>query len=108
MNYILNPKMKRIGDESYVFTFLRGRGLNSIEEMRNYINPPESSLYSPSLLMNVDRGATLLKHHLDCGSIIYDVIDSDQDGVTSSAILYNYLKKVKPGVEILWDMHSGK
>ena len=100
--------MKRIGDESYVFTFLRGRGLNSIEEMRNYINPPESSLYSPSLLMNVDRGATLLKHHLDCGSIIYDVIDSDQDGVTSSAILYNYLKKVKPDVEILWDMHSGK
>ena len=100
--------MKRIGDESYVFTFLRGRGLNSIEEMRNYINPPKSSLYSPSLLMNVDRGATLLKHHLDCGSIIYDVIDSDQDGVTSSAILYNYLKKVKPDVEILWDMHSGK
>ena len=100
--------MKRIGDESYVFTFLRGRGLNSIEEMRNYINPPESSLYSPSLLMNVDIGATLLKHHLDCGSIIYDVIDSDQDGVTYSAILYNYLKKVKPDVEILWDMHSGK
>ena len=70
MNYILNPKMKRIGDESYVFTFLRGRGLNSIEEMRNYINPPESSLYSPSLLMNVDRGATLLKHQLDCGAMI--------------------------------------
>ena len=36
------------------------------------------------------------------------VLMSDQDGVTSAAITYNYIKKINPEIDIRWTMHSGK
>lgn len=107
MKYVLNSKINHLPDESYVETLLRARGLNH-DEMIQYLKPSKEVLYSPLLLKNMDAGAELLKKHLDANSIIYDVVDCDQDGVTSSAILYNYLKLIKPNIQILWSMHSGK
>ena len=107
MKYVLNSKINHLPNESYVETLLRARGLNH-DEMIQYLKPSKEVLYSPLLLKNIDAGAELLKKHLDANSIIYDVVDCDQDGVTSSAILYNYLKLIKPDIQILWSMHSGK
>ena len=107
MKYVLNSKINHLPNESYVETLLRARGLNH-DEMIQYLKPSKEVLYSPLLLKNIDAGAELLKKHLDGNSIIYDVVDCDQDGVTSSAILYNYLKLIKPDIQILWSMHSGK
>ena len=107
MKYTLNDKINHLPGESWAETLLRARGLNH-DEIIQYLKPSKSALYDPSLLINVDKGVELLKKHLDAGSIIYDVVDSDQDGVTSSAILYNYLKLIKPDIQILWTMHSGK
>lgn len=107
MKYVLNSKINHLPNESYVETLLRARGLNH-DEMIQYLKPSKEVLYSPLLLKNMDAGVELLKKHLDANSIIYDVVDCDQDGVTSSAILYNYLKLIKPNIQILWSMHSGK
>lgn len=36
------------------------------------------------------------------------IVDCDMDGYCSSAILYNYLKKVNPMIDITYYLHSGK
>lgn len=36
------------------------------------------------------------------------VVDCDQDGVTSAAMFYNYVKLIAPDTSIQWMMHSGK
>lgn len=108
MNYKINPAMNHLSDENYITTFMRGKGFVTKEEINKYIYPDEHCLYDPILLKNIDKGVTLLKKHLDNKSKISLTIDSDQDGVTSSAILYNYLIKVTPDVNIEWYMHEGK
>lgn len=108
MNYKINPLMIHIDDENYIETFMRGRGFNSKEEINKYLYPNENCLYDPSLLKNIEQGVALLKFHLDNHSKISLTVDSDQDGVTSSAILYNYLTLIEPEVKIDWYMHEGK
>ena len=99
--------MTHIDGESYIESFFRARGFN-LENIDDYLVPKKESLYDPSLLGNIDAGAELLKKHLDLKSVIYLVVDSDQDGVTSAAITYNYIKKINPEIDIRWTMHSGK
>lgn len=108
MNYKINPAMIHIDDENYIETFMRGRGFNSKEAINRYLYPDENCLYDSSLLKNIEQGAALLKFHLDNHSKISLTVDSDQDGVTSSAILYNYLTLIDPEVKIDWYMHEGK
>ena len=108
MNYKLNPLMHHLPNEDYILTFMRGRGFDGEEQIERYLNPNESYLHNPLLLKNIDSGVSLLKYHLDNGSKISLTVDSDQDGVTSAAIFYNYVKKINPEINIEWYMHEGK
>ena len=108
MNYKLNPLMHHLPNENYILTFMRGRGFDGEEQIERYLNPNESYLHNPLLLKNIDSGVSLLKYHLDNGSKISLTVDSDQDGVTSAAIFYNYIKKINPEINIEWYMHEGK
>ena len=74
MKYTLNDKINHLPGESWAETLLRARGL-SHDEIIQYLKPSKNALYDPSLLINIDKGAELLKKHLDAGSIIYDVVD---------------------------------
>ena len=107
MNYTINEKMYHLPGESYVRSFFRARGFTE-EQEEKYLNPTETDLYDPLLLVNMDEGVTMLKKHLDNDSIIYLVVDCDCDGVCSSAIIYNYIKDIYPRAQIMWDMHEGK
>lgn len=60
--------------ESYVESFFRARGFN-LKDINDYLVPKKESLYNPLLLKNMDKGAGLLKKHLDLKSIIYLVVD---------------------------------
>ena len=59
-------------------------------------------------LDNIKEGVNLLLKHLDNNSKIVIVVDCDVDGYTSSAILYRYIKLIKPNANMIFLIHDGK
>ena len=61
------------------------------EDIESYINVNETALYPASMLDNIAEGAKLIATHLFNQSKIFIQVDSDADGITSAALLINYL-----------------
>ena len=93
--------------DDYTKQLLRARG---VEDIEHFLNPTEEhSLQNWNDLYDMEdcvKGmiATLEldKPHLAL------VVDCDVDGFTSAAILYQYIKDIKPNAEIDYYLHDGK
>lgn len=93
---------------NYLDNLLVARGLDT-ENLDYFYNvPDDSALSNPKLLDNINEGYVLLLEHIHMGSRIALVVDSDVDGFTSSAIIYQYIKKIRPDIEIDYYLHGGK
>lgn len=93
---------------NYLDNLLIARGLNK-EDLNYFYNvPDDSALLNPKLLNNINDGYVLLLEHLKLNSRIALIVDSDVDGFTSSAIIYQYITKISPRTEIDYYLHSGK
>ena len=90
---------------NYTANLLRSRG---IEDVEKYYEPTIDALQDPRDLEHISEAAALLSATLECGERILIVVDSDNDGFTSSTIMYNYIKDVAPNVEIDYILHEGK
>lgn len=88
-----------------VATLLSLYGINNIQE---YLVPDRNSLYDPLLLDNIVTGAKLLIDHIKMKSHILLPPDSDLDGITAAAIMWNYIKKIDPQANLSFIMHDGK
>ena len=95
LNDIYNPKE----------TVLRNRG---IEDVDAYLNLDDSVLIHYSELDNIGEAVQCLLRHLENDSEIHILTDPDADGQTSSAIMYRYLKLIKPDVKLTYSIHTGK
>lgn len=96
----------------FIKTVLQNRGIQNIEEFIKS-NKEDIKQNSYSDLDNIDLGVKTLINHLQLGNKISLVVDPDVDGITSSAILYNYLQRLQESEgfpKIDWDIvtHSGK
>ena len=101
-------KTKLVNDNfksNYVDQLLRARGVTNPSD---YYEPGAEHLQNPTALENIDKGAALIKEAIDNNYKILLVVDSDNDGFTSSTIMYNYLKDVAPTLEIDYVLHEGK
>ena len=94
-DYLINPMQ----------VILNNRGIENIDE---FLNVNKSHTYHYSLLKNIDKAVDLLLTHLNKQDIIYLQVDSDCDGNSSAALLYNYIKLIKPETNILFRVHVGK
>ena len=89
--------------ENYTFELLKERG---VKEPRDLLY---GALNEPDLLDNIEAGARLVEQFIDNNSgRIGTILDSDMDGFTSAAILYLYLKKYAPNLEIDYYIHEAK
>ena len=104
MNYKLKHNLPH-KDDNYLGSILKSRGIGDVT---TYLNPTRNLLLDPQMLNNIELGVELLHRHLDSGSHIFLQVDSDTDGYTSSAILYNYIMKVCPTANITYRFHEGK
>lgn len=95
LNDIYNPKE----------TVLKNRGIKNVD---TYLNLDDSVLIHFSELDNINEAVQCLLKHLENDSEIHIINDSDTDGVCSSAIMYNYLKLIKPNVKISYSIHTNK
>lgn len=103
MKYVCNHQniLKDYGRE-----VLRLRG---IEDPESFLNPTAECLQSWRDLDNIVEGVNLLLSTINKENAhLALIVDCDVDGYTSSAIFYNYLKTIKPEVEITYFLHEGK
>lgn len=91
--------------EDYLNNLLRSRG---VEDIDDFFNPSPNNLQNPLNLKNIPLGANLYLRVVMNGGRVLLVVDSDCDGFTSAAIMYQYTKKLNPECHIDYWLHEGK
>lgn len=64
-----------------------------VGDKEKFLNPRLADMHDPAQLNDIDKATNAIKSHLDKGSKIYVYGDYDVDGVTASAIIWNFIKK---------------
>ncbi len=72
---------------------LQNRGIDSPEKAERFFNGDLSGLHDPKLLKGMDRAVDRIKKAIENKEKIMVFGDYDVDGVTATAILYDFLKK---------------
>lgn len=109
MKYI--QKTTKTIKENFLKELLIDRQLipaNDEDYQARYFSPKKDNLEDFALLDNIMAGADCLEKHIKNKSRIYLVVDSDIDGFTSSAILYNYLMENFKDINIEYHIPDGK
>ena len=88
----------------YLNSLLRARGI----DIESVLNPKPNQLNDPSKLKNIDEGAELYLNKVNSNKYFALVVDSDNDGFTSAAIIYGYTRKLNPIKMFDIYIHSGK
>lgn len=90
---------------NYGEQLLRSRG---VEDVQLFLKPNGSCIQDPAALNNIEAGARMLYEVIENKGHILLVVDSDCDGFTSAAIIYQYIKDVNNEIEISYLLHEGK
>ena len=96
--------------QDYTAELLKERGVT--EDVLPYFlgEPVQGLLQDPEAFDNIFQGYNLFEEIINLApdKRILLVVDSDVDGFTSSAIMYTYLKRVNPNLQIDYILHEGK
>ena len=101
-------KINLINDDfqqDYVRNLLHSRGIADLE---SYKVPSREFLQDPSALKNIAAAAGLYTRVVTNGGNVLIVVDSDNDGYTSAAIIYQYTKRCNPNIRVDYWLHEGK
>jgi len=86
---------------------LTNRGI-PYDKINAYLNTTDSDINSFLDLNNMEAAVKMLFKHLKCNSRILIQVDSDVDGFTSAALLYNYLRANYPNARMDYQVHDQK
>lgn len=92
-------------ENNYLENYLFSKG---VEDFETFLYPTEELIQDPMFLDNIYRGAELFLNHVMKDSKILLIVDPDCDGFTSSAILYQYAKKLNSSCNLTYAIHEGK
>ena len=82
--------------------------LKGITDINSFLNPTIENTESELLFNNIEKARDTLVEHIEKNSVIDLVVDCDVDGNTSGANIYQYIKRIKPSIEIRYFIHKGK
>lgn len=96
-------------DSDYVANLLKARGIENVED---YYHPTRKYLQDPTDLKNIRLAAALytriVLNDKPPYSKVLIVVDSDNDGYTSAAIIYQYTKRLNCHCKVDYWLHEGK
>lgn len=101
-------KYKLLGNVGFgneINSILKSKGISDIE---TFLNPTDKYLESELLLDNIEKARDKLVFYLNNNSKILIIVDPDVDGFTSAALIYQYIKRVKPSTYVDYMIHDGK
>lgn len=90
--------------KDYGRELLKLRGVKDVDE---FLAPTFNDIQSCYDLDNIDAGVELIAK-LNKDSTVGLVVDCDVDGYTSATIIYKFLKRLYPGIDITAYIHDGK
>ena len=90
---------------NYVENLLKARGVSDLDA---YFNPNAKYLQSPTNFKNMMLAAALYTRVVGNNGRILIVVDSDCDGFTSAAIIYQYTKRMNPNCHVDYWLHEAK
>lgn len=79
---------------------------NGVKDIRKFLYPTDEDNTDVFELPNIHEGIRLIAYNINKKILL--LIDSDADGITSSAMIYKYLKHVRPDVDLEYFLHSKK
>jgi len=85
---------KQLGVDPVVVRLMVNRGLSTYEEMQEYLHPTLDSFPDPHFFADMDKACQLLKEAVESSTPIRVVGDYDVDGIMSTYILVNAIRKV--------------
>lgn len=109
MNKSFNYKEIRQHDitKNLVENVLETRNM-TLDRMQELLNAQKQDMEDFRNLYNIVKGVALFLSYLDKGKKITTIVDCDNDGVASFAILYNYTKRISPNDNMKVLIHKGK
>jgi len=82
---------RRLGISPLTAQILINRGITSAEDGRSFLSPDLTDLHDPGLLPDMDSAVKTIVRHLKTGSPILLYGDYDVDGISSLALLKQFL-----------------
>ena len=107
---LIEPRIPQSVKLSAVERVLTNRGI-ALAEIKHFLNTTDDDILPPSMIKNMERGVKMLISHISQEHDIMVQVDSDADGMTSSAALLNYLNILFPAFvqnHITYRLHEGK
>ena len=98
---LINKEIK----SNYLKEFLTERGITDID---GFLNPSDTFLHDPEDLLNAKEAAEKVLDYVNNKAKILTIVDADVDGFTSSAIIYQYIKKLDKDANIDFILHEHK
>jgi len=102
---VLNKNYDLISENELLDILLKNRGVENPKEM---LNVNASAVHDGMLLKNMIRGLNMLHWHIQNNSKIHIIDDVDVDGLTSGAIIDNYILNINPNIIITHSMNDNK
>ena len=102
---VRNNDFHKMTDGQILVDILNSRG---VEDVERFLALPPEVINDGLSLMNMNEGLELFNWHLNNNSHIHILADCDVDGSTSFAIMYNYIKRIKPNASISFSINKGK
>lgn len=97
-------KVKRISEKFNISpltaSVILNRGISSDDEISHYISKDDSLFFDPFLLTDMQKAVDFIKEAILKNTKIAVYGDYDVDGITSTYILYDYLKSI--GADVIY------
>ena len=106
MNFKIEKRNKlNIGFGNVLESLLKVRG---VEDVNKFLNLTDDVIEDINNYDNIEVASHILLEHLKSDSKIAIIVDNDGDGFSSAALLYNYIKRIKPSIKLEYLIHSNK
>lgn len=96
--WIIN-KIKKNEAKSLIERLLVTRGITKQDEIKEFLNPLETTLTHPNVFLDMDKAITRLSTAIKDKEKILIYGDFDADGVTSTALLFRTFKELNAEVD---------
>ena len=94
-----------IGIGNPVNKILENRGIKNVPM---FLNPTKSCLEDNHLLDNIDLAVDVFLKHMNNNSKVVVLQDCDCDGVTSAALIIQYIKEIFLTIQVEYIIHDNK